>query len=80
MSSYDVRLWAIRKRPNRRMPFQLRWVVAGHEHSESFLTKALADAFRAEILTAARAGEPFDPMSRTARIPYPRHQLVPACL
>ena len=63
MSSYDVRLWAIRKRPDRRMPYQLRWVVAGHEHSESFLTKALADAFRAELLTAARAGEPFDPMT-----------------
>jgi hypothetical protein len=78
MSSYDVRLWAIRKRPNRRMPYQLRWVVAGHEHSESFLTKALADAFRAELLTGARAGEPFDPMtglpeSRTRDISWFQH-------
>lgn len=45
------------------MPYQLRWVVAGHEHSESFLTKALADAFRAELLAAARSGEPFNPMT-----------------
>jgi integrase len=45
------------------MPYQLRWVVAGHEHSESFLTKALVDAFRTELLAAARAGEPFDPMT-----------------
>jgi integrase len=78
MSSYDVRLWAIRKRSNRRMPYQLRWVVAGHEHSESFLTKALADAFRAELLTGARAGEPFDPMtglpeSRTRDISWFQH-------
>ena len=63
MSTYDVRFWAIRKRAGRRMPYQLRWVVAGHEHSESFLTKALADAFRAELMAAARAGEPFDPVT-----------------
>ncbi len=63
MSSYQVRFWAIRKRPERRMSFQLRWVVAGREHSESFLTKALADAFRAELMSAARAGEPFDPVT-----------------
>jgi len=60
MSTYDVRFWAIRKRAGRRMPYQLRWVVAGREHSESFLTKALADAFRTELMAAARAGEPFD--------------------
>src|SRR5262249_11216239 len=63
MSSYDVRLWAIRKRIGRRMPYQVRWVIGGREDSESFLTKALADAFRAELLAAARAGEPFDPVT-----------------
>jgi integrase len=63
MSTYDVRFWAIRKRAGRRTPYQLRWVVAGREHSESFLTKALADAFRAELMATARAGEPFDPVT-----------------
>jgi integrase len=61
MTGYDVRFWAIRRRSGRRLPFQLRWSVSGREHSKSFLTKALADAFRAELLSAARAGEPFDP-------------------
>lgn len=60
MSSYQVRFWTIRRRPGRRQPYQLRWVVSGREHSESFLTKGLADAFRSELMAAARAGEPFD--------------------
>ena len=78
MSSYEVRLWAIRKRPDRRLPYQLRWVVAGQEHAESFLTKGLADAFRSELMGAARAGEPFDevtglPASRVRDVNWLEH-------
>jgi hypothetical protein len=60
MHSYDVRIWSIRKRPSKVAPFQLRWRVAGDEHQEKFPTKTLADARRAELLTATRKGEPFD--------------------
>lgn len=60
MHSYDVRIWSIRKRPSKTAPFQLRWQVDGKEHQEKFATKTLADARRAELLTATRKGEPFD--------------------
>ncbi|NEC87880.1 site-specific integrase [Streptomyces sp. SID12501] len=60
MHSYDVRVWNIRKRPSKAAPFQLRWQVDGTEHQERFATKTLADARRAELLTATRKGEPFD--------------------
>ncbi|MGX9922009.1 site-specific integrase [Streptomyces sp. NPDC002248] len=60
MHSYDVRLRAVRKRASKASPFQLRWLVAGREFSERFTTVTLADARRAELLTAARRGEPFD--------------------
>ncbi|OEV04014.1 integrase [Streptomyces nanshensis] len=57
--SYTVRVWSIRKRPYRK-PFQLRWQVGTRPHSESFLTSGLAESRRAQFITAARAGEPFD--------------------
>ncbi|MFD4117074.1 tyrosine-type recombinase/integrase [Streptomyces niveus] len=57
--SYTVRIWAIRKRPYRK-PHQLRWQVGLRTHSESFLTSGLAESRRAQLFTAARAGEPFD--------------------
>lgn len=57
--SYTVRIWAIRKRPYRK-PYQLRWQVGIRTHSESFLTTGLAESRRAQLFTAARAGEPFD--------------------
>ncbi|WP_455361638.1 hypothetical protein [Streptomyces sp. SYSU K21746] len=57
--SYTVRIWSIRKRPYRK-PFQLRWQVGTRPHSESFLTSGLAESRRAQLITATRAGEPFD--------------------
>ncbi|MGI5251887.1 tyrosine-type recombinase/integrase [Actinacidiphila glaucinigra] len=57
--SYTVRIWSIRKRPYRK-PFQLRWQVGTRPHSESFLTAGLAESRRAQLITASRAGEPFD--------------------
>ena len=56
--SYTVRIWGIRKRPYRK-PFQLRWKVENEEQAESFLTFGLADSRRSQLVTAARAGEPF---------------------
>jgi hypothetical protein len=60
MHSYDVRIWNVRKRSSKAAPFQLRWLVDGEEYQEKFATKTLADARRAELLTATRKGEPFD--------------------
>ncbi|MEU3370735.1 site-specific integrase [Streptomyces sp. NPDC006660] len=60
MHSYDVRIWNIRKRSSKAAPFQLRWLVDGEEYQEKFATKTLADARRAELLSATRKGEPFD--------------------
>ncbi|WOX22728.1 tyrosine-type recombinase/integrase [Streptomyces solicathayae] len=57
--SYTVRIWSIRKRPYRK-PFQLRWQVGTRPHSESFLTRGLAESRRAQFVTAAREGEPWD--------------------
>ena len=63
MSSYDVSLYAIRARKDRPKPYQVRWAVAGRQHSESFLTKALAESYRAGLIKAARDGEAFDEIS-----------------
>ncbi|WP_420035082.1 tyrosine-type recombinase/integrase [Streptomyces sp. cg28] len=57
--SYTVRIWAIRKRDYRK-PYQLRWKVGAKPHSESFLTLGLAESRRAQLITAAREGEPFE--------------------
>lgn len=58
MKSYEVRVWSIR--PNRSGNPELRWRVGPRRHSKTFATKALADSFRSQLVTAARAGEAFD--------------------
>ncbi|OIJ96513.1 site-specific integrase [Streptomyces sp. MUSC 14] len=57
--SYTVKIWAIRKRDYRK-PYQVRWKVGTNPHAESFLTLGLAESRRAQLITAAREGEPFD--------------------
>jgi integrase len=58
--SFDVRFWKIDVREDRRCPYRVRWVVAGQPFSDSFMTMALADAFRSQLVTLARKGEPFN--------------------
>lgn len=60
MSSFDVRVFAIRRRPGR-AAFEVRWRVAGCDRSRSFITRPLADSYRAELVRAARKGAGFDP-------------------
>ena len=60
MSSFDLRVFAIRRRPGRRM-FEVRWRVAGRDKSRSFITRALADSYHAELVRAARRGQEFSP-------------------
>ncbi|MBB3728135.1 tyrosine-type recombinase/integrase [Nonomuraea dietziae] len=60
MLTHDVVIWSIRNRKGRAKPYQLRWKVGTEPKSKAFLTKALADNFRADLLKAAKAGELFD--------------------
>lgn len=59
MSSFDVRIFAIRRRLGRQV-FEVRWRVAARDKSGSFMTRALADSYRAELIRAARRGLEFD--------------------
>ncbi len=58
-ASYDVRFWQIEERDYVSARYRVRWKVAGRLYRRSFATKALADAFRAQLLEAARKGESF---------------------
>ena len=60
MSSFDVRVFTIRRRPGR-AAFEVRWRVARRDKSRSFMTRALADSYRAELVRAARTGLAFTP-------------------
>lgn len=59
-TSYDVKVWKIEiYRGARATSYRVRWTVAGHRHGESFLTMPLADAYRSDLVRAARQGEAF---------------------
>jgi integrase len=58
-ASYDVRFWRIEERDYVSARYRVRWKVAGRMYRRSFATKALADAFRAQLMEAARKGESF---------------------
>jgi hypothetical protein len=59
MSAFDVRIHAIPRRPDRRRPFEVRWHAGGRARSRSFITRGLADSYRAELIRAARQGLDF---------------------
>ena len=61
MDAFDVRIHAIRRRRNRRRPFEVRWHAACRVWSRSFMTRGLADIYRAELIRAARKGLGFSP-------------------
>jgi integrase len=61
VNTFDVRIHAIRRRPDRRRPFEVRWHAAGRARSRSFITRGLADSYRAELIRAARTGLDFSP-------------------
>jgi hypothetical protein len=59
--TYDVRVWKIREVDGKRArTYEVRWQVDGRERSKSLKTRALAEGFRAELLSATRKGTPFD--------------------
>ena len=61
--TFKVRFWDIAHRRTRARPYGVRWVTEGREHSEWFVTKALAHSRRSQLMQAARAGEAFDVVS-----------------
>ena len=56
-------MYAIRRRAGRRRPFEVRWQAAGRSRSKSFITRKLADSYRAELVRAARMGLDFDSLT-----------------
>jgi hypothetical protein len=63
VNGFDVSVHAIRRRTGRRKPFEVRWRAAGRSRSKSFITRKLADSYRAELVRAARMGLDFDPLT-----------------
>lgn len=63
MNRFDVSVYAIRRRAGRHRPFEVRWHAAGRSRSKSFITRRLADSYRAELVRAARTGLEFDPLT-----------------
>jgi integrase len=60
-TSHKVRVWSIERLPGKKKTTcRVRWVVGASRFGESFSTAALADSFRARLLSAARNGEAFD--------------------
>jgi integrase len=59
--TYNVRVWGIRKVSGKKSTsHEVRWRVGTRPRSRKFRTYALADSFRADLLSAARRGEGFD--------------------
>ncbi|WP_228081870.1 tyrosine-type recombinase/integrase [Streptomyces profundus] len=59
-TSYDVRIWkTFVYQGVRKTTYSVRWCVNGKEFRKSFANAAQADAFRAELLAAAKKGTPF---------------------
>lgn len=60
-TTYDVRVWKIEKYQGSKVTtYTVRWQVAGRRWRRPHRTVALAQSFRAELLTAMRKGEAFD--------------------
>ena len=50
MNGFDVRIYTVRRRKDRRRPYEVRWQAAGRARSKSFNSRALADSYRAELV------------------------------
>lgn len=59
--TYDVRFQQITASKGKRgTTHRVRWRVEGRERNRTFETRALADSYRAQLVSAARRGDPFD--------------------
>jgi hypothetical protein len=53
MDVFDVRIHTMRRRRSRQRPYEVRWHVGDRSKSRSFITRGLADSYRAELIRAA---------------------------
>ncbi|MBA4861738.1 tyrosine-type recombinase/integrase [Streptomyces sp. PSKA54] len=59
-TTYNVKVWKIASRKQARgITYTVRWTLDGKEWRAPFATRALADAFRSELVSATRRGEAF---------------------
>ncbi|MEU4092991.1 tyrosine-type recombinase/integrase [Streptomyces sp. NPDC026673] len=59
-TTYNVKIWSIRiYRGKHKTSYSVRWALEGREWRAPFDTRALADAFRSELVSATRRGEAF---------------------
>ena len=62
--SFNVKVGATSTRKNPKSTASIvRWSVDGKETSRSFRNAAQVDSFRSGLVTSARTGEPFDPVT-----------------
>ena len=60
-ASYDVRVWGIKVYVRTKgRTYGVRWSVANRPQHSTFATRAIADSFRSDLLSATRQGIPFD--------------------
>jgi hypothetical protein len=60
-TAYDVCVWSTNVyRGARTTSCIVQWKVGDHRWKARFKTRALADGFRSELVTATRQGEAFD--------------------
>jgi integrase len=60
-TTYNVKIWKTSVyKGKRKTSHTVRWELDGKEYRAPFDTKALADAFRSELVSATRRGEAFD--------------------
>jgi integrase len=59
-TTYNVKVWKISTyKGAKRTTYTVRWALDGNEVRAPFATRALADAFRSELVSATRRGEAF---------------------
>jgi integrase len=59
--SHDVRIWKLRVYQGKKTrTYSVRWIVGGQEQHETFAGRALADGFRAQLISYQQRGTPFD--------------------
>jgi integrase len=63
-TTYKVRIWKTEiYKGSRGSTYYVRWVVDGRPRRQPFKTRALAESFRSDLVSAARRGEAFDTTS-----------------
>lgn len=79
-ASFDVRVWNIKPRKNKLgkvTSYSVRWRVGSAEFYETLKSRAQADGFRSDLVSAQNRGEPFDTVSGLPTSMGSRHRDMP---